>query len=138
MSRAEPILQNPKIFFLNTIGVSAEGKWLWGSPRTIQGTEPKLIEGKISSLSGVQDDPRYFQISVAVQPANSGGVQVNCKCNMVGVIAAKLSEIAALATSGSTCKRQPCRQKLLRSVAAGIRAWGVSKTQRAKHKRAQA
>ena len=66
----------------------------------LQGMEPKLTEGKISSLSGVQDDPRYFQISVAVQPGNSGGALVNSKGNVVGVVAAKLSERAALATSG--------------------------------------
>jgi len=63
--------------------------------------EPKLTEGKISSLSGGQDDPRYFQISVAVQPGNSGGALVNSKGNVVGVVAAKLSVRAALETSGS-------------------------------------
>jgi TPR repeat protein len=68
---------------------------------TLQGMEPKVTEGKISSLSGVQDDPRYFQISVAVQPGNSGGALVNSKGNVVGVVAAKLSVRAALATSGS-------------------------------------
>jgi S1-C subfamily serine protease len=68
---------------------------------TLQGMEPKLTEGKISSLSGVQDDPRYFQISVAAQPGNSGGALVNSKGNVVGVVAGKLSELAALATSGS-------------------------------------
>jgi S1-C subfamily serine protease len=67
----------------------------------LQGLEPKLTEGKISSLSGVQDDPRYFQISVAVQPGNSGGALVNSKGNVVGVVAAKLSVGAALAMSGS-------------------------------------
>jgi S1-C subfamily serine protease len=54
---------------------------------TLQGMEPKLTEAKISSLSGVQDDPRYFQISVAVQPGNSGGrgcrqiERDGCPCN---------------------------------------------------------
>ncbi|MBI2927528.1 MAG: hypothetical protein HYY24_17675 [Verrucomicrobia bacterium] len=29
-------------------------------------------KGEIASLSGAQDDARYFQISVPVQPGNSG------------------------------------------------------------------
>ncbi len=67
----------------------------------LQGREPKLAEGTIASLSGVQDDPRYFQISVPIQPGNSGGALVNSKGNVVGVIAAKLSQLAALRSSGS-------------------------------------
>ncbi len=67
----------------------------------LQGREPKLAEGSIASLSGVQDDPRYFQISVPIQPGNSGGALVNSKGNVVGVIAAKLSQLAALRSSGS-------------------------------------
>jgi S1-C subfamily serine protease len=31
----------------------------------------------IASLSGAADDPRYFQISVPVQPGNSGGALVD-------------------------------------------------------------
>lgn len=67
----------------------------------LQGREPKLAEGTIASLSGVQDDPRYFQIGVPIQPGNSGGALVNSKGNVVGVIAAKLSQLAALRSSGS-------------------------------------
>jgi len=40
---------------------------------TLQGFSPKLAKGEIASLSGAADDPRYFQISVLVQPGNSGG-----------------------------------------------------------------
>ena len=32
---------------------------------------------KIASLSGAANDPRYFQISVPVQPGNSGGALVD-------------------------------------------------------------
>src|SRR5439155_5078092 len=39
----------------------------------LQGFAPKLAKGEIASLSGASDDPRYFQISVPVQPGNSGG-----------------------------------------------------------------
>jgi serine protease Do len=46
-------------------------------------------------------DARYFQISVPVQPGNSGGALVGERGNMVGVVSAKLNVAAALATSGA-------------------------------------
>src|SRR6185436_14312205 len=67
----------------------------------LQGISPKLTDGKVSSLSGAQDDVRYFQISVPVQPGNSGGALVDERGNVVGVVSAKLSARAALATSGA-------------------------------------
>ena len=43
----------------------------------VQGLEPKYTDGKISSLAGLTDDPREYQISVPVQPGNSGGPLLN-------------------------------------------------------------
>jgi len=67
----------------------------------LQGFSPKLAKGEIASLSGVQDDPRYFQISVPVQPGNSGGALVDEHGNVVGIVSAKLDASAALAASGA-------------------------------------
>jgi serine protease Do len=67
----------------------------------LQGFAPKFARGEISSLSGPQDDARYFQISVPVQPGNSGGASVDERGNVVGVVSASLSTKAALATSGA-------------------------------------
>jgi TPR repeat protein len=67
----------------------------------LQGFAPKLAKGEIASLTGAQDDPKYFQISVPVQPGNSGGALVDERGNVVGVVSAKLDAAAALATSGS-------------------------------------
>jgi S1-C subfamily serine protease len=67
----------------------------------LQGFAPKLARGEIAALSGAQDDPRYFQISVPVQPGNSGGALVDERGNVVGVVSAKLNMAAALATSGA-------------------------------------
>ncbi len=67
----------------------------------MQGFAPKLAKGEIASLSGAADDPRYFQISVPVQPGNSGGALVDDRGNVIGIVSAKLDASAALAASGS-------------------------------------
>jgi TPR repeat protein len=67
----------------------------------LQGFAPKLARGEIAALSGVQDDARHFQISVPVQPGNSGGALVDERGNVVGMVSAKLSARAALAASGA-------------------------------------
>jgi hypothetical protein len=36
----------------------------------LQGFAPKLAKGEIASLAGAADDPRYFQISLPVQPGS--------------------------------------------------------------------
>ncbi len=60
-----------------------------------------LAKGEIASLSGAGDDPRYFQISVPVQPGNSGGALVDERGNVIGIVSAKLDAGAALAASGA-------------------------------------
>jgi S1-C subfamily serine protease len=67
----------------------------------MQGFAPKFARGEIASLSGAADDVRYFQISVPVQPGNSGGALVEEHGNVVGVVSAKLNASAALAASGA-------------------------------------
>jgi S1-C subfamily serine protease len=67
----------------------------------LQGFAPKFARGEIASLSGAGDDARYFQISVPVQPGNSGGALVDERGNVVGVVSAKLNAAVALASSGS-------------------------------------
>jgi len=66
----------------------------------IQGIEPKVTEGIISSLSGIQDDPRVFQITTPVQPGNSGGALVTSSGEVVGVVASRLSNAWMLTNRG--------------------------------------
>jgi S1-C subfamily serine protease len=67
----------------------------------MQGFAPKFARGEIASLSGASDDARYFQISVPVQPGNSGGALVDERGNVIGIVSAKLDASAALAASGA-------------------------------------
>jgi len=67
----------------------------------MQGRNPKLTRGTISSVSGAQDDPRHFQISVPVQPGNSGGPLIDSSGNVIGLVHAKLDESATLRATGA-------------------------------------
>lgn len=67
----------------------------------LQGISPKLTKGVVSGLNGIQDDPSCFQISVAVQPGNSGGPLINTGGNVVGVINARLNDLATAKLTGS-------------------------------------
>jgi S1-C subfamily serine protease len=63
-----------------------------GFPLTdTQGLNPKLTEGSISSLSGFKDHPGELQISVPIQPGNSGGPLVNEYGNVVGIVVSTLN-----------------------------------------------
>lgn len=76
-----------------------------GFPNTqLQGTKPKFTEGAISSTAGIQDDPRQFQVSVEVQPGNSGGALFDQNGNIVGLVVARLNDAAAAQTSGATAQ----------------------------------
>jgi S1-C subfamily serine protease len=67
----------------------------------VQGVAPKLTKGEVSALSGLQDDPRLFQISVPVQPGNSCGPLVDEHGNVIGVTTAQLSALAMMKSAGS-------------------------------------
>jgi S1-C subfamily serine protease len=63
-----------------------------GFPRVdLQGSESKVTTGIVSSLTGAINDPKSFQISVPVQPGNSGGPLVTHDGAVIGVISSKLN-----------------------------------------------
>jgi S1-C subfamily serine protease len=60
----------------------------------IMGNNYKVTDGIISARSGIADDVRYFQISVPLQPGNSGGPLFNGAGNIIGLTSAKLNSRA--------------------------------------------
>jgi len=67
----------------------------------ILGKEVKYTDGSISFLSGLQGNATFFQISVPVQPGNSGGPLVNQDGNVVGVVTAVAAVEAFYKATGS-------------------------------------
>lgn len=67
----------------------------------LQGVAYKLTKGSVSGLAGAEDDPRFYQISVQVQPGNSGGPLLDFNGNVVGVVKAQIRGDVVLEASGS-------------------------------------
>lgn len=67
----------------------------------LQGISAKFTKGTISSLTGYLDDFKLYQISVPVQPGNSGGALVDENGNILGIIVAALNAKATFKISGS-------------------------------------
>lgn len=64
-----------------------------GYPMTdIMGDEIKLTDGKISAKSGIHGDVTVYQISVPIQPGNSGGPLFDLKGNLVGITSSGLNK----------------------------------------------
>jgi len=57
----------------------------------VMGTNYKVNDGIISSKSGIADDVRYYQISVPLQPGNSGGPLFSKEGNVIGITSARLN-----------------------------------------------
>lgn len=65
---------------------------IFGFPLTgVLSSSGNLVTGTVSALSGLQDDPRLFQISAPVQPGNSGGPVMDASGAVIGVVIGKLN-----------------------------------------------
>ena len=64
------------------------------------GKDQKYTEGTISSLSGLHDDHGQYQVSVPLQPGNSGGAVVNDKGMVIGIASSVLDSLKGLEVSG--------------------------------------
>jgi len=66
----------------------------------IQGHSPKVTQGMVSGENGIHNDIRMWQISVPIQPGNSGGPLLDDLGRLVGVVVASLS-LRAIQITGS-------------------------------------
>lgn len=57
----------------------------------VMGEEVKFTDGKISSKTGIQGDVTVYQISVPIQPGNSGGPLFDTRGNLVGITSSGLN-----------------------------------------------
>lgn len=97
-----------------------------GFPQTqLQGREPKIGKGEVASLAGMRDDPTQFQVSVPVQPGNSGGPLLDLNGNVVGVVVGELLEAQAVNYAvksqylAELCRRVPALSNSLSEPASG-------------------
>ncbi len=92
----------------------------------LQGVNKKLTEGNINALTGYQDDIRLYQISVPIQPGNSGGPLLDKNGNVIGIIVAILNAETAFKVSGSLPQnvnyalKSTCAQALIDTVPTAI------------------
>ena len=68
------------------------------------GVDPKFTDGVISAKSGLNGEPIPYQITVPIQPGNSGGPLVNLHGEVVGVITSTASS-SAFFREVETCLR---------------------------------
>jgi hypothetical protein len=67
-----------------------------GFPRVdVMGNAPKVSLGIVSGVSGMYDDPASYQISLPIQPGNSGGPLLNMRGEVVGLVSAMLGRIVS-------------------------------------------
>jgi hypothetical protein len=67
----------------------------------VLGTAPRLNNGMISATVGMDDDPKYVQVSAPVQPGNSGGPLLNPQGQVIGVVSSTLNPLKIFAQSGA-------------------------------------
>lgn len=76
--------------FKSKISDVGEDVYVLGYPLTAtMGEEVKLTNGIISARTGFDGDVSQYQISVPVQPGNSGGPLIDYNGNVIGVVCAK-------------------------------------------------
>ena len=68
---------------------------------SVLGQEVKYTEGVVSSLSGLKDASSFLQITVPVQPGNSGGALVNERGEVVGIITSSAAILPFIEQSGT-------------------------------------
>ena len=66
----------------------------------VSATSGNFTTGNVTALAGLADDTRFYQISVPIQPGNSGGPLLDENGNLVGVVSSKLSFLSEIKSQG--------------------------------------
>lgn len=106
----------------------------------VMGSEVKFTDGKISSKSGIGGDVRVYQISVPIQPGNSGGPLFDMDGNVVGITSSGLnrdyfkSENVNYAIKASYLKNlmEACPEEIIIEEKADIHTSSATLTERIK------
>jgi S1-C subfamily serine protease/antitoxin component YwqK of YwqJK toxin-antitoxin module len=80
----------PYVFTISTKDVGTDVFALGYPQLQKQGTEIKFTDGKISAKTGYKGNITEYQISVPIQPGNSGGPLFDSKGNLIGITTAYL------------------------------------------------
>ena len=91
-SRFKSMPTIPYVFSNNTKDVGTDVFALGYPIADVMGEEIKFTDGKISSKTGIKGDITVYQISVPIQPGNSGGPLFDSKGNLVGITSAGLNK----------------------------------------------
>jgi len=95
--------ETPEYLDLADVGTVRVGArvFTFGFPAPhILGPEPKYSEGSISSLSGPAGEATVLQVTVPVQPGNSGGPLVDDEGRVVGIMTSSAAAIPFLRATG--------------------------------------
>jgi len=65
------------------------------------GTRPHLTKGMISSTVGLDDDERHVQISIPIQPGNSGSPLLDEHGRLIGMVDSTINTLRFLAVEGT-------------------------------------
>ena len=82
----------PYVFSANIKDVGSDVFTLGYPIADVMGDEIKFTDGKISSKTGIEGDITVYQISVPIQPGNSGGPLFDSKGNLVGITSSALKK----------------------------------------------
>ncbi len=88
---------NPPYTLLSSDSIiKAESVFAMGFPmENLMGSEVKVTDGIINSLTGVKQSISQIQISAAIQGGNSGGPLFNSRGELIGIVSAKIrSDVA--------------------------------------------
>ncbi len=64
------------------------------------GFTPKTTKGSITALAGLHDDPRHYQMSVQIQPGNSGGPLIDEAGHVIGVTTSVINAMLQVERKG--------------------------------------